>query len=154
MATSTAQRVQKHREGLRAAGMRPVQICVPDIRWEGCALECRRQSRLSQGDCGQPRPALFVQSHLFDGHPSVTVLPVASSLRDAPLFRRRVQSKPANYLQMASEIMVDKAQSVPRERVVEVFGHVTEEQMLPPGLCTALIAQFHRCLLMALRLHT
>jgi hypothetical protein len=50
MATSTAQRVQKHREGLRAAGMRPVQIWVPDTRREGFALECRRQSRLLLGD--------------------------------------------------------------------------------------------------------
>jgi hypothetical protein len=50
MGMSTAQRVQKHREGLRAAGLRPVQIWVPDTRQEGFALECRRQSRLLQGD--------------------------------------------------------------------------------------------------------
>lgn len=46
MATSTAQRVQKHRESLRAAGMRPVQIWVPDTRREGFAQECKRQSLL------------------------------------------------------------------------------------------------------------
>jgi hypothetical protein len=50
MATSTAQRVQKHRDALRAAGMRQVQIWVPDTRQEGFALECRRQSRLLRGD--------------------------------------------------------------------------------------------------------
>lgn len=50
MATPTAQRVQKHRDGLRAAGMRPVQIWVPDTRREGFALECRRQSRLLRDD--------------------------------------------------------------------------------------------------------
>jgi mRNA interferase MazF len=83
-----------------------------------------------QGDYGKPRPALIVQSDLFDEHPSVTVLPVTGALRDAPLFRIRIEPEPANNLQKTSEIMVDKPQSVPRERVGEVFGHVTEEQML------------------------
>ena len=38
-----AQRVQKHRVALRAAGLRPVQIWVPDTRRPGFATECRRQ---------------------------------------------------------------------------------------------------------------
>jgi hypothetical protein len=50
MSTSVSQRVQKHRDGLRAAGLRPVQIWVPDTRREDFALECRRQSRLVQHD--------------------------------------------------------------------------------------------------------
>ncbi len=83
-----------------------------------------------QGDYGRPRPALIVQSDLFDEHPSVTVLPVTGELRDVPLFRIRIESQPANNLQRTSEIMVDKVQSVPRERIGEVFGRVTEEQML------------------------
>ena len=39
-------RVQKHREALRQAGLRPVQIWVPDTRQPDFADECRRQSRL------------------------------------------------------------------------------------------------------------
>jgi hypothetical protein len=38
-----AARVQKHRVALRAAGLRPVQIWVPDSRRAGFAAECRRQ---------------------------------------------------------------------------------------------------------------
>ena len=83
-----------------------------------------------QGDYGKPRPALIVQSDLFDEHPSVTVLPVTGELRDAPLFRIRIEAEATNNLQKTSEVMVDKAQSVPRERIGEVFGRVTEEQML------------------------
>lgn len=83
-----------------------------------------------QGDFGKPRPALVVQSDLFDEHPSVTILPVTSELRDAPLFRIRIDPAPTNGLQKPSEIMVDKPQSVPRERVGDVFGRVTEEQLL------------------------
>jgi hypothetical protein len=50
MTTSINQRVQKHREGLRAAGMRPVQIWVPDTRRADFALECKRQSLLLRND--------------------------------------------------------------------------------------------------------
>ena len=41
---SPSERVQKHREKLRASGLRPVQIWVPDTRRAGFAEECRRQS--------------------------------------------------------------------------------------------------------------
>ena len=37
-------RVAGHRQRLRAAGLRPVQIWVPDTRRPGFAEECRRQS--------------------------------------------------------------------------------------------------------------
>ena len=40
-------RVQKHRDALRAAGLRPVQIWVPDTRRPEFMQECRRQSRLA-----------------------------------------------------------------------------------------------------------
>lgn len=40
-------RVQKHRDALRRAGLRPVQIWVPDTRRLNFAEECRRQSRLA-----------------------------------------------------------------------------------------------------------
>jgi len=46
MALSVNQRVQKRRESMRMAGLRPVQIWVPDTRRPDFALECRRQSQL------------------------------------------------------------------------------------------------------------
>lgn len=39
-------RVQKHRNALRMAGLRPVQIWVPDTRRPDFAEECRRQCRV------------------------------------------------------------------------------------------------------------
>lgn len=39
-------RVQKHRDALRLAGLRPVQIWVPDTRRPDFAEECRRQCLL------------------------------------------------------------------------------------------------------------
>jgi len=41
-----ADRVQRRRDKLRAAGLRPVQIWVPDTRAAGFATECARQARL------------------------------------------------------------------------------------------------------------
>ena len=41
-----AARVQKHRDALRLAGLRPVQIWVPDTRRPDFSEECRRQARL------------------------------------------------------------------------------------------------------------
>lgn len=46
MPTPVSQRVRKRRDAMRAAGLRPVQIWVPDTRRPGFAEECRRQARL------------------------------------------------------------------------------------------------------------
>jgi len=51
-----------------------------------------------QGDFGKQRPALVVQSDMFDEHATVTVLLVSSTLVDAPLFRVKVQPDTANGL--------------------------------------------------------
>lgn len=45
MVENIGERVRRHRANLRAAGLRPVQIWVPDTRRPGFAEE-RRQSRL------------------------------------------------------------------------------------------------------------
>lgn len=83
-----------------------------------------------QGNLGKPCPALVIQSDLFDAHPSVTILPVTSELRDAPLFRVTVQPTEGNGLTKPSQIMVDKPQSVAREKVGEVFGRLGDESMV------------------------
>ncbi|OYQ33413.1 hypothetical protein CHU95_13445 [Niveispirillum lacus] len=50
MGTAGAMRVRKHRAQLRAAGLRPIQIWVPDTRRPGFAEECRRQSLALRND--------------------------------------------------------------------------------------------------------
>lgn len=44
---TAARRVSRHREKLCQAGLRPVQIWVPDSRKPGFSEECRRQSLLA-----------------------------------------------------------------------------------------------------------
>jgi mRNA interferase MazF len=82
------------------------------------------------GDYGKPRPALVIQSDLFSVHPSVTLLPVTGDLREAPLLRIRVDPSEQNGLRKSSEIMVDKLQTVPRERVGTVIGRVDDATMV------------------------
>jgi len=55
------------------------------------------------GAYGKPRPALVIQSDLFQKHPSVTVLPITSELRP---------------------IMVDKAHTIPRDKAGDPFGEL------------------------------
>lgn len=83
-----------------------------------------------QGDLGKPRPALVIQSDLFDAHPSVTLLPVTSELRDTPLFRILVQSSEGNGLSKPSQIMVDKPQSVARAKIGATFGRLDDATMV------------------------
>ncbi|MBV9288326.1 MAG: antitoxin MazE family protein [Hyphomicrobiales bacterium] len=67
MATSTAERVRKRRAALRRAGLRPVQIWVPDTRRRGFAEECRRQSRLvADADRDEADLAAFMDAALAD----------------------------------------------------------------------------------------
>lgn len=67
MATSVAARVQKRRDALRMAGLRPVQIWVADTRRPDFAAECQRQSRLvSQADKADAEMMEFMDEVLSD----------------------------------------------------------------------------------------
>lgn len=60
-------RVQKYRDALRMAGLRPIQIWVPDTRRSDFAEECRRQSRLAaQADMADTEMLHFMDDALAD----------------------------------------------------------------------------------------
>jgi hypothetical protein len=62
-----SKRVQKRREALRAAGLRPVQIWVPDTRQPGFAAECRRQAALvAEADRRDTELSDFMDTALSD----------------------------------------------------------------------------------------
>jgi len=60
---------------------------------------------------------------------SVTVLRLTSELHDWPIFRVTVQPAPGNGLRATSQVMVDKAIAVPRERVGAAFGRLDAHVM-------------------------
>lgn len=60
-------RVKRHREMLRKAGFRPVQLWVPDTRRPGFKAECRRQSeRAAQADRKSAELGKFLDQALQD----------------------------------------------------------------------------------------
>lgn len=67
MATHVNTRGRRHREVLRMAGLRPVQIWVPDTRRPEFAEECRRQSRLAaEADRADSQIQRFMDESLED----------------------------------------------------------------------------------------
>jgi len=83
-----------------------------------------------QGDFGKPRPAVVVQSDIFDCIPTITVLPVTSDLQDIPAHRLAIFPDESNGLLLPSEIMVDKIQVVHRNKAGSVFGRLSDAKML------------------------
>ena len=83
------------------------------------------------GAYGKPRPALVIQSDLFAGHASVTLLPITSTcVQDASLLRLDVAPAPENGLRELSQVMIDKAHTLPREKVGTPFGRLDDGTML------------------------
>ncbi len=76
------------------------------------------------GAYGKPRPALVIQSDLFAQHPSVTILPVTTELRPIKTFRITVNPSQKNGLRASSQIMVDKAHTIPRDKAGVPFGEL------------------------------
>ena len=83
-----------------------------------------------QGDYGKPRLAVVVQSDYFSEHPSLTILPVTSELRSVPLFRIMIEPTEGNNLKKRSQVMVDKVQTVSREKIGLTFGKLDDASML------------------------
>ncbi len=81
------------------------------------------------GDFGKPRPALIVQSDLFQDHPTISLLPITSHLVAAPLLR--IDIGPGFGLDRPCQIQIDKLQTIRRERIGQMIGRV------PPPLLLA-----------------
>lgn len=83
-----------------------------------------------QGDFGKARPALVVQSELFAGHPSTSILLMSSEIVDAPLIRITVQPTEQNGLHAVSQIAVDKVFTVRRDKIGQIVGQIEDETMI------------------------
>jgi hypothetical protein len=59
---NVARRVQKHRQALRAAGLRPIQIWVPDVRSKNFATQARRQSLAIARSAREKDDLAFIES--------------------------------------------------------------------------------------------
>lgn len=94
------------------------------------------------GDLGKPRPALIIQSDQFPGTHTVTVLPLSSTLVNAPLLRLDIAPQAANNLRLPSQVMIDKPMTVKRERIGQAIGSLDREQMLAVNRALAVFLGF------------
>ena len=90
-----------------------------------------------QGDFGKPRPALVIQADQFDEHVTVTVLPVTSTLVAAPLLRVTVQPSAENGLLKPSQVMLDKAVTLRRDKLGPTFGRIDADALVEVERCLA-----------------
>jgi mRNA interferase MazF len=85
----------------------------------------------SAGDfAGKPRPAVIIQNTAFAaGHPSVTICIISSQLTGLSLFRLPVPANEATGLLKASEVCIDKVQTVWTHRVGKHVGRLSDQHM-------------------------
>jgi mRNA interferase MazF len=89
---------------------------------------------VAPGDYGKPRPALVIQADLFNNvHSSITIVPLSSTIVDAPLFRITLDPSRQNGLNRVSQIMVDKVLTLPREKIGKRVGHLGNSLMIRVG---------------------
>ena len=79
---------------------------------------------------GKPRPAVVIQANRWlQGHPSVTLCPLTSSLVNAPLVRLPVDPNSRNGLLKPSQLMADKLFTVPIGCIGSVVGALDPDQL-------------------------
>ncbi len=83
-----------------------------------------------QGDYGKARPAVVVQSDLFNAtHASIVLCPITTHLVDTPLFRLNLTHTDANGLLKESQIMADKICAIKVEKIQKKIGSLTLHDM-------------------------
>lgn len=79
---------------------------------------------------GKPRPVLILQDDMFDATDSVTVCPLTSDATEIPLLRIPLLPGSDTGLSQPSRIMVDKLTTMPRSKLGEQIGAVSDTDML------------------------
>jgi mRNA interferase MazF len=81
------------------------------------------------GDYGKPRPALVIQSDIYEHLNSVTVLPLTSNVLSAEGCRVTIEMSEENGLRQVSQVMVEKAATLPRSKAGPVIGRLSTNNM-------------------------
>lgn len=79
---------------------------------------------------GKPRPVLLLQDDRFDATDSITICPLTSDPAEIPLLRIPLDPQSGTGLTQPSSIMVDKVTTMPRSKLGEHIGRVSDTDML------------------------
>lgn len=85
------------------------------------------------GYVGKPGPVAIVQDDRFDATDSVTVCAFTTDTTEAPLFRIRIEPDEINGLREICRLMVDKITTVPRSKLGDRIGRLSDEEMVSLG---------------------
>jgi mRNA interferase MazF len=78
---------------------------------------------------GKPRPCVIVQDDAFDATQSITICAFTSDPTEAPLFRIHVEPDELNGLNSPSSLMVDKITTVPKDRIGQRIGLLSDQDV-------------------------
>jgi mRNA interferase MazF len=79
---------------------------------------------------GKPRPVLIIQDDVFDSTASITVCPLTTDIVDIPLLRIHLEPDSANGLSAPSRIMVDKVTTMPKAKLGERIGRLSDTDLV------------------------
>jgi mRNA interferase MazF len=82
------------------------------------------------GYVGKPRPVVIIQDDRFDATASVTVCAFTTDPTDAPLVRLLVEADETTGIRDSSRLMVDKITTIPRSKLGERVGQLSDEDMI------------------------
>lgn len=91
---------------------------------------------------GKPRPAVVVQSELFEDIGSVVVCLLTTQQTGAPLLRVPVAASAESGLTSPSYIAVEKITAIRRERVGPTLGHLADEELIAMNRSLAVFLGF------------
>lgn len=83
----------------------------------------------ASGYAGKPRPAVIIQDDLFEATASVTICALTSDPTDAPILRVPIEPDASNGIRVRSRVMVDKITTVPRARVGNRVGRLSDDDL-------------------------
>ena len=76
------------------------------------------------------RTAVIVQDDAFDATASLAICAFTTDETDAPLFRLLIAPTELNGLRTPSRLMVDKITTIPKEKLGERLGRLTEGEVV------------------------
>jgi mRNA interferase MazF len=79
---------------------------------------------------GKPRPVLIIQDDRFDATSSITVCPLTSDPTEIPLLRVPLDPNDSNGLDVPSSIMLDKVTTMPRSKLGERIGKISDADVV------------------------
>lgn len=85
---------------------------------------------------------MIVQSDRYAEHPSITVLPLSTTITELDDIRLTLSPTAENGLREMSQVMGDKVQTVPREKIGQVIGRLGADEMVAVDRALALFLGF------------